>query len=389
MRISKLYLPAVAMVGALALAGCGGGSDNMDMGGGNGGGGNGGGADFSVADVPDGATGSITYSPDSRQVYRVSPDTHTKFGLGSTNVSVYCPPAATEGCRYRVTENNDVEVTNGASLVLDSSIRVATGGVSTPPSADTDPLSADTLAEALKTTGSGGTMWSATGASLDANTVGMPHARVTVDGERLELSLAKAGDADAAYWGHWRRYKPAATEFGKPTGESRRTFFGGATRYETKPDDGLDNAAYNGTGVRFYYKHGTGEWEDGSAAATLNLRANFEAGKISGQITGVAAGIGDLTGNAADIDLNETDISGSGTFRGSAAFSDDDATRNGGSWNGAFYGSVTDSPTDDTPQVYVQPAHAAGEFSVAGRLGNTPATDLRVNGAFGAALDGS
>ena len=87
---------------------------------------------------------------------------------------------------------------------------------------------------------------------------------------------------------------------------------------------------------------------------------------------------------AADIDLNETDITGSGTFAGDAEFRADSATRNGGSWNGAFYGPVTSSPTDNTQQEYVAPAYAAGEFSVAGRLGSTASTDLRVNGAFGA-----
>ena len=302
MRISRLLMPAVTLAGALALAGCGGGSSTTGAGTDPGAndpmeemGDNGAGADFSVAYIPDGATGSITYSPDSRQVYRVSPDSHTKSGLGGTNVSVYCPPAADEGCRYRVTENNDVEVTNGATIVLDSSRRVATGGVSTPPSIDTDPLSADTLADGFKGTGSGRTIWSAPDTAIDPTST---LTRNLVDGERLILVASREGSADAAYWGHWHRFKPAATEFGEPTGESRRTFFGGATRYEAKPDDGIANANYNGDDVRFYYKHGSGDWTSGTASASLALRANFEAGRISGRITGVAAGIDGLDGTS-------------------------------------------------------------------------------------------
>ncbi len=324
---------------------------------------------FTVADLPDGLTGSVTYSLDDRRVYRVSGGVYSDVGIDTTNALVYCPPSVTS-CRYRVTEEGEVETTNGATVVLNSEIRISPEGVSPPPAGD-DYLSAETLAQAFRGMGSGRTIWSEAGKTIDLTTGSIE--RTTVEGETLELTASRLG-TDTLYWGHWDRYRDPL-EIGNRSNASRGTFFGGAERYAAKPAEGIDAARYEeDDSVRYYYRRGSGQWIEGEEAANLNLVANFRFGKVGGKITGIAG---------ANVILKETDITDAGTFAGSAAFSGTTVTRNGGSWNGAFYGPVTE--VEGTTERFAAPSHAAGEFSVAGRLGADASTDLRINGAFGAA----
>ena len=93
MRISKLYMPAVTLVGVLALAACGGGND-MSGGGSGGGSGNGGG---SGAGAGSGGGGSATtnltgtglvYDPDGANEIRVTKDKPFETPNGGT---ITCP----------------------------------------------------------------------------------------------------------------------------------------------------------------------------------------------------------------------------------------------------------------------------------------------------------
>jgi len=382
-------MPAAMLTGALALAGCGGSGTTGDPekcpAGYTGTPGNctkiqTGGDGFTDADVPDGANG-ITYNTSNQPIKTLAPG-KDEVPLGS-NVTVRCPSTATGPCRWRVTASNGIEVTGGATVVLTASIQVPVGGNTPPPAAEADPLSAATLAEALKGTGSKKTIWSNADESLaPTSDIAQPTQRTTLAGEDLKLTLK--GNA-ALHWGHWHRSTPAATAGGKPTGVKRGTFFGGATPYGVKPEVTLDSAKYGTKGgsannVNLYSKYGKGDWT--SREANLYLEANFKAGKVGGEITGVAyGGTGPTT-----ITLKETDIADSGTFSGGAELDGDAFKGRSGNWKGGFYGETT--KLMGTEVKHKAPGHVAGDFSVAGHTGaGSTKKDLLINGAFGTACN--
>ena len=388
MRMTKFILPAVTLAGALALAGCGGGGnsmEDMDMENGRENGGETGG--FSAADLPEGA--EFEYNQDQRKTVTVGKGSSE---IAGSNLAVTCEND--DGCQYRVLASS-IETTNGATVVLTSSLVVSSsGGTSPQPTAAADPLSAETIAEALKVANSKVTIWSAAGAAAGFSSGALE--RVTVDGETVRLNLG--GDA-ALHWGYWHRYKAPAVPApaGKRTAESAGAIYGGTmSRYGVKPDDGIATARYDDDdAVELYFKNGSGDWTDGGTAnADLILTANFGEGKVGGQITGVAGaltGVSSLTGGAADIVLEETDIGSAGTFSGSAKFQDGDVfSRRSGGWEGAFFGPRTRQGSGDgedtNRQYHAAPSKVAGTFTVSGRHGTTPA-DLHVRGAFGADSD--
>ena len=389
MRISRFLLPTVVLAGALALAGCGGGDDPMD--------------DMDMDDTAMDDTDMDDKSdPEVKTTDPLPNDGTLTAGPSGTTFTV---PAGgnlrVQGVWYSCTGPEPcvatvpagavvdrVSYTGGTLAVSSSDPRAtagSTGGNASQPATDEDPLSAATIAEALKATGKKATIWGEAGdGAVDFSTG--TQIRVTVDGETVRLTLA--GNA-ALHWGYWHRYKAPATPppAGKRTAESAGAIYGGTmSRYGVRPDDGIDTATYDDGSVELYFKNGSGAWTDGGATnAELDLRANFREGKVGGQITGVAGaltGVG-LTGDAADIVLEETDIGSAGTFSGNAKFEDGDTfSRRSGGWNGAFFGPTASIPTQGNRAVPVAPSHVAGTFTVSGRHGTTPA-DLHVRGAFG------
>jgi len=374
MRISKLYLPAAAMAGAVALAGCGGGDGdsmtnmNMENGKENGGGAGG----FSVADLPEGA--SFVYDEDSRETVTVGKGSAPI--RGSINLSVRCEDD--DGCQYRVRANS-IETTNGATVVLTSSLTTPTGGATDRPTDSTDPLSNDVLLKALNETRPGNqTAWNIGESNPVLTNDGTEQSITPLGGPRIDLHVIAVGDSNAAYFGHWAKVNEPV---GNPEVVAQRgTVWGGATPYGQKPEVSLGEAEYDATdSVLLYFKNGTADWATitNGGLADLSLTANFSTGKVGGEITGVTESTASVFPDR--IVLKETDIGSAGTFSGSAEFHGSTVSRKSGDWNGGFFGSTV---TGTAIQAHEEPGHVAGEFRVAGRVGTA---DLRVNGAFGAA----
>ena len=399
MRISKLMMPALTLAGALALAGCGGGSDTpaavtppSD--------------DMKDRPVTQPATKTLKLPEDTSlgqttapvpQVYVVEVDETRDFSTTTAMLFLTCK--GDTDCTITIPAGTSVTTISYTGGTLEHSKTdprsTERAGNTERPAAEADPLSAETIAEALKTEGRKATIWAsaaATGGNINHfdSTVTV----TTLAGETIELTL----DGNAAlHWGNWIKYRGASTVGGSRTGESVGQFFGGTTaRYGRKPETDIATANYGTDGtpaadvVNLQYKEGSGNWMgDEADTADLVLQANFRAGKIGGEIRGVTSA------TAADfpdvITLKETDITAAGTFDGDAEFKTvaaDRITRKSGDWEGAFFGPATE--TSDNNGVRVQdhapPSHAAGKFSVAGRHGTgSAAKNLHVRGAFGAA----
>ena len=370
MRISKLYLPAAAMVGAVALAGCGGGDgDSMtNMNRENGGGGTG----FSVADLPADTTGVLTYDPDSRQVFRVAPDDY--YTIPGIDAVVHCPKEATGGCRWRISADNEIEVTNGATVILAKDVPAAP-----PPVASTEG-GGDWLSSSSLVSG-------ATGGSTNA--FALERGNVTVDiadtatasavipgsgglQTTLRLRHNRAGpagdvtvsDTDYLVWGAWQE-GPTQDPGPDPKFTVRAS---GSMPYGDTPSNQLANARYANSAVGFD-KSGTDPTEEWSGTVTLD--ANFDTGYISGEVT---TGF-DSAANVANIDLKKTKIgasfSGTATVTSNGTGTNVAGSASSGSWEGTFYGPSGDRPTG-----------TAGTFA-AKRPKGTNVTAYEIQGAFG------
>ena len=416
MRISKLYMPAVAMAGALALAACGGG-DNMS--------GEGDGDEENVRTPAAGSggytrvtvTGGFTLDDrDEDDAGTLRRGDEAYFGAEGTGVVVTCPMTATNGCAWRI-DDGILMVTGGAEqgkLWEKPAVPVAAGNTAQPTNTS-DPLSDAVLVEALKGTGSVPTPWSGEDGSFDAAKTGSANPYTypgTNPKRKIELTVEAAGKD--IYWGHWHRYTEGAVNPGDPeqrTGVERGVVAGGAKHYDAKPDADVADATYSGN-VHLYYKSGkNGKWTDGASGATVTLNADFGSGMIDGKVMNVAGasgtaitvgtGTGEITvptgADYSEIVLGITAIGDKGTFGGSnATFKK--GNNQSGSWEGKFY---NDNATADTRAVHTDkaPDYAAGTFSVTNSTRVAPDTednrnalndapagfvhDLTVHGAFG------
>ena len=411
MRISKLYMPAVAMAGALALAACGGGSDTQPEGNPPAGG-------TSTLALPEGVTldgGADLTDGGLRGNYTIKAG--ETLELPKTAPSVVFTCTGTTDCAINVSEDrNASSVTVSAGTVTVDKYAapavMVTGSNPPPSSTSTDPLSEATLVKALEGDGRNAadrTVWNRSSgpgggqlANLDGTTV---NTLTTLARETTELwikpSSMNAAEREAgdsyAYYGHWAK-KAEQTLSGAPSPVTRGTIWGGNMHYGDKPDASLGDATYNqNNAVTFYYKRGAGEWTHGTALGDLDLKADFGNGMVGGSVGFVAGELGTVGTPAAPapgetIYLRDTPIGANGQFGGSNAkaefvLPDGSKKRQGGDWNGGFFGPTT-AISDTGQQSHAAPSYVAGEFSV---KRENPATgggytnDLTVHGAFGAA----
>ncbi|MCY3999181.1 MAG: hypothetical protein OXF84_00020, partial [Bacteroidetes bacterium] len=405
-----LMMPALTLAGALALAGCGGGSDtpaappaNNEEGG--------------MTPPPEPApktlalpTGlTITGSANSEGATDYTIPSGGKLELTSRPSSrgdvVFTCPADGEDCVVTIPVGgavSSVTYSGGTPEVTekDAPETAVDTGVTERPAESTDPLSDDVLLKALKTGASrmagDNTVWNAgPGAGTPLTNFGTniaenPPFFTPLGGPRTELWIRGDGtNNNAAYYGIWAKSTQAAGN-ARVYGD-RGVVWGGSTPYGKKPDTSLgrvassgppvvvaNTAAYSGTGNVLLYHSTDGKassWTEGTG--DLNLTANFRTGMVGGAIN-VAANTG-LDAND-NIELTATSITSSGTFSGSAKFSDSDVKRQSGSWNGGFFGETLKVVGGN--QDHLAPSHVAGQFSVT----RTDTDDsLHLRGAFGQA----
>ena len=415
MRISKLMMPALTLAGALALAGCGGGSDTPAAASANN---EEGGmppppppAPKTLA-LPTGLT--ITGSANSEGATDYTIPSGGKLELTSRPSSrgdvVFTCPADGEDCVVTIPVGgavSSVTYSGGTPEVTekDDPETAVNTGIETRPTESTDPLSDDVLLKALKasrTSADDGTVWNASSDDDPAGTAIVtvpdnhdfsayptPASFTPLGGPKTSLWID--GDTDA-YWGIWK-------ESTTPTGGSevngkRSVVWGGDTPYGKKPDTSLGRAAaagvvagtasYAGTDNVLLYHSPDGKassWKEDHG--DLNLTANFRTGMVGGTIdvnTDDDLTVGD------NIALSATAITSSGTFSGSAKFSAPGVTRQSGSWNGGFFGETLE--VVNGVQDHLAPSHVAGEFRVTrAKVGNQ--SGLHVRGAFGATCEGT
>ena len=382
-----------------------------DNGGSNGtGGGNGGATGFNVADLPEDAAGLIVYSPDLREVYRVAPDSYTD--VGGTNLAVHCPEGAEGGCRWRVTADNEIEVTNGAEVILASEVPAApgpSGGASPDSVADSHWLSDDNLIDGVNEAGTrislkkGLATYGASGADNGLQTITAPENGGLQTVVRLRENraagtgpTAPSGDGDYLVWGAWQT-GPATSGLPGPK-PTRGVLWAGSEPHGSVPATSLPSANYFGAVIGFqkvgntwraFDLPGTGTVGDDNSfnADDLNgvhLRANFATGYIDGRIDGDGLAANDSEVNY--IDLKQVKI-GAGKFGAGtevvsiAPDSTDTGVRNAsssGSWEAQFFGPTSAAPTG-----------IAGDFKAtrsggkAGATGTADAPAYEVIGAFG------
>lgn len=416
MKISRFLLPAVTLAGALALAGCGGDGDPMedDMGGmgsgestsngdGDGGGESTGGtgadtggtgtatSQFSDAALPSAASG-IVYNADNRQHIQVG--TGKSSPVGSSNVSVTCPPASVGGCLYRVTPAGGIETTNGGIVGLTNPVPAAPGA----PASDSW-LSGPNLVGSVPAGGTPGLSVTINGVkrtvtSLAASaTTPIPGAQLTGTGiAHLWLRHNKGNnDPDFMVWGSWVDAPTASVS--SPTPEHT---FGGSVPHG-KPTKTAGSAAYDGDAQGFY-KAGSGSWKPWKGDARLT--ANFSTQKVTGVIANT---IDDVTGTESgdliedhvnSIRLGSADmgasLSGKATIRGVGGHELANSERNApssGTWNGAFFGPTSADPTGVAGSFSAKRPEAPA--TIAGRSSHVPGKwhgavgNLEVSGAFG------
>ena len=367
MRISKFMLPAMTVAGALALAGCGGGSDSMgdmDMGDKE----NGGDAELSLLSLPGGGS----YGTTDHATGNIEAGEGINVGSG---IRVNCPEAAGDaGCDYRVTEDGIYAAGNAEAVAPTVAVAAGADGDS---SEDTHPLSHENLLAAIVTGEDRGELYGIAAPADLSPTSGVTFNRADGYSTRLYLSNIAADDdpdTNRVYFGHWAEWKRGDGSFGGKA--TREPVFGGNMPYGKLPLSTAGAQAYATGGVaELYYRSGDGDWSAGDG--TVSLTAHFDNRLITGTVT--TAGIIAIP----VINLGSAPITASG-FSGKAEF-DTGKTRTG-SWEGQFYGP-SEAPTaigdDAAPSTQPNPTHAAGKFSVARDADGTMKPKLTVQGAFG------
>ena len=404
MRISKFMLPAVTVAGALALAGCGGGSDSTETV-----------PPVVPPVVPPADTGGY------KDITPTGADVDVNTGglsagriaaggaqtIPRSNVTITC--TGTEDCAYRVTASGNIEVSGQAT----ASIPVAPEPAA--PQAAGHWLTASNLVGAIPNDADAGARNSipvvaggikrtvtANGQGDTATPTFIANAQ---HGDAKVSSLilrhdrgapADNGAADGNFlvWGVW--LEPV-----QGTGSDiPRSVSGGSLAYKgTFPTSGA-NVATNGT-ARYVGDNGFHGFVNGTAwTSDVRLTADFNDKTISGIVgnlgDGTAAAATDSTVGTASfnsITLKQTGIgatmSGSAVIVGAddtISHTTDQIAPSSGTWKAGFFGPASDAPSDIAGELSVT-RPAAGATSSTALNPHERVTKLSIVGAFGAGVN--
>ena len=433
--MDKRFIPVATLVGALALAGCGGGSDTP--------------AAATVPPMPEGmedkpetsgadttAAGGATVELGARITNATSQDRRIRIPATGEEVLVsgnYFTCTGDEACVITIPAGESVFEASYTGGTLTAS------ATKKPPEAPAQPESENwlsgpslvgsvpadggnslvvTVNNVKRTFAANRVAGSAAGEGpLTDGLAGTGIAQLWLHHDRVrndDATDAAAGtsrdrnDSDFLVWGAWI---DAAT----PTATSPKPehTFGGSAPHGA-PTRAAGTATYRGSDVvRGFFKDGSGSWTAWTGDA--RLVANFGTQKISGAIAGgfnaenAATDPGAITGAAAGgaiqpgapfhaVILGSADIgasmSGKATIRGLGGETerndtiDTNYTRNApssGTWAGAFFGPTTGDPTGVAGSFSAKrPAAKAstGNSQVPGKW-HEAVGDLEVTGAFG------
>ena len=406
--MDKRFIPVAMLAGALALAGCGGGSDTPAASSGQNPPANGtnppASSNNELKPLALPAAANLSLKNTDAPQGTIPADGYRDFG----NVRISCPKG-TAPCAYeirggRVYANNGAEpsivqapglprvptatssVERGHWLDDDNLVegvgRINQGDaneITLPRGAARIPIQISTF-----TPGLDGNLDGTDDAvsAMSGDWTGTPTNTVLEDYDReTKLRLAHTREAqgsavtDAAtrnydylVYGAWEQQSTQASA-GYPTERTMGVLAAGSDPYGITPARDLRNATYKG-GVLGFHKLGSGDWNE--MAGGIVLKASFGEQLISGVID-IQDNV--VTGGATGITIPKTPIrSNTVTGTGLKFIGEGPGTAaESGTWNGEFFGLVgRDGPSG-----------VAGDFSVARpALGSTQSYD--VTGAFGA-----
>ena len=294
MRISKLLMPAVTLAGALALAGCGGGSSTPA------------GTAVPAADPPADPPASASVYTDitptgariiTTQLNRPSGSLQAGGTATAGNTTITCPATAGDaGCEYRVTANGRIEQKGGATAALTNPVPQTSGG----PSDSGNWLSGTALVGAVPPAGGTGALdvtingVQRTVTPTDASTAqGTPATNEQLAGtgiKQISLRHNREGTNDEAtprndntdflVWGAWIDAATAAV----PSPIPERTWGGSISHGKPSRTAGA-SATYVGEAQGFAKT--TGGWTPWGG--NVNLTANFSTQNVTGVIADTAA----------------------------------------------------------------------------------------------------
>jgi len=423
----RFIIPATMLAGALALAGCGGGSDTPAA------------KTETTPEVTPAATsgfkpvnveGGVTLEDDD-EGRSGSIETGVKEKPIIGNLLLTCPESATNGCRWRV-KDGQVEVTGGAigkryeapmpepnttdrtagggedapiwlsdSALIGSVKRSDTGvyvEIVAPNGVPVRGTDGSGVIRAAAPTPAGGDFSGADAGVATSSGSDINHIVVdTLAGRETDLRLVHTRDRsvtdssgtvadkdklnnDYLVFGAWER-RTSANEGPKNPSNIGQVATGSIKR----PDPGawkIGDASYEGKALG-HYSHRGGAWKEWDG--TVHLEANFAEGNIQGEVTtGINIPEGEIIGpQIGKLTLKKTSIaamsSGSAAIpvapniRGAAA---------SGTWKAEYFGSAVDGA----------PSGVAGSFassrpevtSGSGVVITTHQTAAEIQGAFGA-----
>ncbi len=379
MRISKLMPSAVMVAGALALAGCGGGSSTTPA--------------ATTPQVtptpptpptPPASPASATVGLDGKRLAAGSVDRVIKIpatGAETKIEDVYFTCTGTEACVITIPAGESVFEVSYTGGTLTASASKAPPKVAEAPEGE-HWLSDRNLVSGLAADGGGIELETATGLKATVRK-GM---RDPVSGNMLTLNNDRGrSDTDFLIWGVWE--EPPAPGSGTAGKTTRKILWAGSQPYRVDPPS-TGKATYNCAGTCSGKAHGLYSLNGGAwtvwTGGNPELTADFGKGTVSGKID-LSTPIGTSAHEANRINLKETAIGTS--FSGSATIhtsgSGGAGAPSSGTWEGGFFGPSDGSPTGIAGGFNVTRPAADANPNSATR--NTAAVhSLSITGGFGA-----